>query len=260
MLLLVALLSLFQPEAAAARAVPPSVVILGDEARRGAVERVLGELAAAGGSYRQDHEGAYYVGCVAAWRNDMVQTEACIRARLQRHGERPTIVLNTYRRGAGQGTTPVSCIGAGGAGGAILGGPAGSGNAAAMQRCLDRALQTNRAPLPRPYRVGSTDRFEIDDVEQARTAATTVLKIAIDHVGFPRGIAGSCLVQGRVVRAELGPSLPPGGAIEVGVPCGPATSLDGARRARMAGLGEGSFARLYLGGGRRLLHIEPAPQ
>jgi len=263
MLLLVALLSLLQPEseAAAAQTVLPSVVILGDDARRSTVERVLGDLAAAGRSHRPEYEmGLWYVGCVTAWRDNRPQTEACIRARLQRHLERPTIVLNTFGRSTGQGTTSVSCIGAGGAGRAILRDPAEIGNAAAMLRCLDQALQANRAPLPRPYSVRFTDRLAIDDVGQARGAAATVLKIAIDHVGFPRGMTGSCLVQGRVVEVELGQSLPPGGPIELGVPCGPASSPDGARRVRMADMGEGRFARLYLSAGRTLLHIEQAAQ
>lgn len=262
MLLLVALLSLLQPEseAAAAQAVAPSFVILGDDVRRGRVERVLGDLATAGRSHRREYEGGlWYVGCVTAWRDDMPQTEACISARLQRHMQRPTVVLNTYERGAAQGTTSVSCIGVGGTGRAILRDAAEAGNAAAMLSCLDQALQTNRAPRPRPYGVRFTDRFEIDDVEQARAAATTVLRIAIDHVGYPRGMTGSCLVQGRVAQVERGQALLPGGQIELGVPCGPEIDLDGERRVRMTGMGEARFARIYLGGRRTLLHIEQAP-
>jgi hypothetical protein len=263
MLLLVALLSLLQPEsqAAAAQAVAPSFVILGDDGRRATVERVLGDLATAGGSHRQEYEGGlFYVGCVTAWRDNGPQTEACIRARIRRQGERPTVVLNAYQPGAGQGTTSVSCIGIGGTGRAIVRDAAEAGNAAAMLRCLDQALQMNRAPWPRPFGVRFSDRFEIDDVEQARATATTVLRVAIDHVGYPRGMTGSCLVQGRVARVERGPALLPGGQIELGVPCGPAISPDGARRVRMTGMGEGRFARIYLGDRRTLLHIEQAPR
>lgn len=263
MLPFVALVSFLQPasEAAAAQAVAPSLVILGDEVRRGRVERVLGDLATAGKSHRQEYEGGLlYVGCVTAWRDNMPQTEACIRALLQRHIVRPTVVLNTYGRDAGQGTTSVSCIGVSGSGRAMLQDPADTGSAAAMLSCLDQAYQATKAPAPGLFWVRFADRFEIDDVEQARVTATTVLKIAIDHVGYPRGMAGSCLVQGRVAQVERGQSVLPGSPIEVSVPCGPATNLDGARRVQMAGMGEGRFARVYLGSRRTLLHIERAPQ
>ena len=129
-----------------------------------------------------------------------------------------------------------------------------------MLDCLNQALQANTVPSPQAYAVHFTTRFETDDVEQARTTATTVLRIAIDHVGYPRGMTGSCLVQGRVAAVERGPALRPGGSIEVFVPCGPDASLDGARRVRMAGMGAGEFALVYLSSLRTLLHIEQVQQ
>jgi hypothetical protein len=202
-----------------------------------------------------------YVGCVTAWRENSQQTEACIRARLPRRSERATILLNTYQPGARQdGTTAVSCIGIGGAGSALLRERPEAGDAGTMLGCLNQALQANTAPFPPAYGVPFTDGFETDDAEQARTTATTVLRIAIDHVGYPRGMTGSCLVQGRVAAVERGPALRAGGAIEVFVPCGPSSSRDGERRVRMAGMGAGSFALVYLSGLRTLLHIEQVEQ
>jgi hypothetical protein len=264
MLLLAALLSLAPPESPAARAqaIAPAIVILGNDGSRARVARVLGDLAAAGQSLRQeDAGGLWYVGCVTAWRENPQQSESCIRARLPRQRERATILLNTYGPGTRQGgTIAVSCVGLGGTGGALLPERPEAGDAAAMLGCLNQALQANTAPFPHAYGVQSSTRFAMEDVEQARTTATTVLRIAIDHVGYPRGMTGSCLVQGRVAAVERGPALRPGGAIEVFGPCGPDSRLDGERRVRMAGMGAGGFALVYLNSLRTLLHIEQAGQ
>ena len=263
MLLLVALLSLAQPEtqAAAPGSGPPAIVILGDDARRGRVERALGELAAAGRAHRRELEsGMWYAGCVSAWRDNAAQAEACVRSRLLRQRARPTVVLNTHAREAGPGRTAISCIGLGGTGQASLRDPVETGNAEAMRRCLDRASRATQGPWPRPYPVRFADRFEIDDVERARAGATRILKVAIDHLGIPRGMTGTCLVQGRVTATERGEAVLPGGAIEIGVPCGPTLSWDRSRRVRMAGMGQGNFARVYLDDRRTLLHIEPATE
>jgi len=264
MLLLATLLGLAPPEspAAGAQAVAPSIVILGNDVSRARVARVLGDLADAGKSLRQeDAGGLWYVGCVTAWRENPQQSEGCIRARLPRQRERTTILLNTDGPGARQdGTIAVSCIGIGGTGRALLRERPETGDATAMLDCLNLALQANTAPFPQAYGVHFTTRFETHDVEQARTTATTVLRIAIDHVGYPRGMTGSCLVQGRVAAVERGPALRPGGPIEVFFPCGPDSSLDGERRVRMAGTAAGEFALVYLSSLRTLLHIEQVPQ
>ena len=260
MLLFVALLSAAHPEARVA--VPadqtPAIVILGDDARRARVERVLGGLSRAGRDFRRDHaSGLWYVGCITAWRDNPGQTEACLRSRLQGGRARPTVVVNTYVQDA-EGATSVSCIGIGGTGRASLRDSSAATSTEAMSRCLDRALRAIEGPSPRPFSVPFSDGFEIDDIGQARSRATGVLKVAVDHLGVPRGMTGTCLIQGRVLESERGPSVVPGAVIEVGVPCGPMLGGDRSRRVQMDGLGEGRFARLYLDERRVLLHIEPA--
>jgi hypothetical protein len=263
MLLLAALLAAAQPEppAPAPADQGASIVILGNDAGRAAVERVLGELAQAGRRFRRDQaNGMWLVGCISVWRDNPGQTEACLRARLRSLRAQPTLVINTWSRDVAEGTIPVSCIGVGGSGQALLRTENGTGNSAAMSQCLNQALREAEGQSPRPFHLPFADAFAIDDIGQARSSASQVLKVAVDHLGIPRGMTGTCLIQGRVLRSERGPAVVPGGAIEVGVPCGPALAGDRTRRVRMGGLGEGRFVRLYLDEGRDLLHIEPAQE
>lgn len=113
---------------------------------------------------------------------------------------------------------------------------------------------------PRRFRIAFRDRLSIDDVEQARAAATNIAIVAIDHVGYPRGMSGLCLVQGRLARIEQGPPAVSGGQIEASVPCGIGNHGDRQRRVHMGEMGPGRFARLYLSDERSLLHIEPASE
>jgi hypothetical protein len=264
MLLLAALLAAAQPEAPApapAENQGPSIVILGNDARRAAVERVLGDLARTGRGFRRDHaSGMWHVGCITAWRDNPGQTEACVRARLRSLRTQPTLVINTWLRHEAEGTIPISCIGGGGSGQALLRTATGTGNSEAIGLCLDQALREAEGPSPRPFRLSSADGLAIEDIAQARSSATGMLKVAVDHLGIPRGMSGICLIQGRVLRSERGPAVSPGAAIEVDVPCGPALAGDRTRRVRMGQLGQGRFVRLHLDEGRALLHIEPAEE
>lgn len=116
----------------------------------------------------------------------------------------------------------------------------------------------DRAAPPRDvYVVGFTDEFDILDVALARTQAGSVLAIAIDHVGIPRGIRGHCLVQGRVIRVVRGTGPNPGGLIEVSIPCTSELYRSGSRRILMRDIREGESAQIYLDARQLLLDFEP---
>lgn len=233
-------------------------VILGDEARRGRLERLIERRPAGGRRLRELQEGGlYYASCISVWRHDPEQSEACLVARLPRRAG-GTVLLNTYHPAGSASDLTVTCHGLGGTGRARLGARPGRRDPAALERCLDRAL-TAFAPPPR-QRVGVrwADRFEIEDPAQARLEAKRVLLVAVDHVGIPRGATGNCLVQGRVVRQERGSGIGPGAIVEAGIPCAATPGLDGKRRRIwMGAMRQGRFARLYLAEGQGLADFEP---
>ena len=245
------LLSALGLAAATPAPAPPPVVILGNEAERAQLERLLGR--APGDSLRrEDESGGRYVSCIGAWRGNPAQTAACMRARMPRGGP-PVVILNSYAGASGASGPDIACIGPGGAGRARLG---GRGEAAALRGCLNRARRP--APPIRPTRVavGHAHRFGPQDAPQARAAAARVLIIAVDHVGIPRGVTGTCLVQGRIDRAERGPRLVPGAEIGFGVPCSASILTAADRRVRMGELDQGSFARVWIGPRGELLDYE----
>ena len=199
-----------------------------------------------------------YVGCVTAWRHDPRQTEACIRSRLPLAGRDRTVILNTYGQEAGRGAIAVSCIGAGGAGDLTLAAGDDPGRVPALQACLTQALRTPAMAVPSPYRLRYTPDFAIADGEQARAAAQTILLVAIDHVGIPRGVTGSCLVQGRLAQVIRGRGPAPGGSFEASIPCGARPDRAGPRRIRMGDLQRGTFAHAYVSADRTLLDFRRA--
>lgn len=256
MFLLALLAGLAQPQPAAAPPAQIAAVILADDARRQRLEGLLGRIGSAGRAYRsQIEDGLYYVSCVSAWRGNTEQTEGCIRSKLA--GEAARVVLNGYAGQAGDGAATVACVGAGGAGRMSLSGKAASGEADALRTCLERALADAPAPVPARFLIAYRDRFEVQDVEAARAGAVHVLLMAVDHVGVPRGSTGRCHAQGRVARVLRGSPVDAGSKIELSVPCGTRPDRSEPRRISMAAMRRGTFAKVYVGSRRALLHFEP---
>ena len=83
-----------------------------------------------------------------------------------------------------------------------------------------------------------------------------MLVLAVDHVGIPRGVRGSCLVEGRVTSVVRGAGLSPRGRVELSVPCHTGPGRGSERRIAMVQLAAGSFARLYLDEAQTLLDYE----
>lgn len=261
MLVLAALIGLAQPHEATPPLEAPAAayVILADELRRKRVERLVSELAAEGTEYAAHEEGGlYYVSCVTAWRGNPLQTEDCIRSRLPNRRQAPLVVLNTYHREARKDVTAVSCVGRGSSGRALLRQRASSGDAPALRRCVQAALHNSEAPSRGWFGTRHTDEFEFQDAAEARAGAAKVVRIAVDHVGVPRGSTGSCLVQGRVEDVSRAAERAPRQRIQLGVPCGSLLSR-GPRRLHMGALREGAFANVYLSHNRSLLDYEPLP-
>jgi hypothetical protein len=254
------MLGLVQPQEAAASAGQSGAtyVILADELRRARVERLIGDLAAQGVRYSPDESGLYYVSCVTAWRNNPIQAEDCIRSRLPQRRGVPLVVLNTHHREARQDVTIIICIGRGGSGRAVLRQRVSSEDVVALRRCFDDALRDSYAPAFGWYNIRHTREFEFQDVAAARERAASVLRIAVDHVGVPRGSTGSCLIQGRVAGVVKGVGLSPRRRFAVGVPCGSLLSR-GTRRLHMGDLREGRFANVYLSDENTLLDYQPLP-
>lgn len=132
------------------------------------------------------------------------------------------------------------------------------------QRAADAPPAPPRPPAPDRgapprdvYVVGFTDEFGISDVAQARIQADSVLAIAIDHVGIPRGNWGHCLVQGRVIRVVRGTGPKPGGLLEISIPCTSQLYPSGPRRILMRDIREGESAQIYLDARQLLLDFEP---
>ncbi|HEX6375033.1 MAG TPA: hypothetical protein VFZ91_04875 [Allosphingosinicella sp.] len=237
-------------------------VILGDEARRARLERLLARRAAAPRRLRASGEGGlYFVGCITAWRHDPGQAGACLASRLPRQGGTATIVLNSYHPGKAADGLTVTCHGLGGTGRAVFGARPRRQDATALEHCLERGLMPSEAPVRQRVGVRHSDGFAIEDPQEARRRAQRVLLVAIDHVGIPRGITGSCLVQGRVVREERGSGIRPGALVEAGIPCAARPGLSGSRRRiPMGAMRKGSFARLYLSEGHGLVDFVAAPR
>jgi len=260
MLSVFAALSLVQPSPVTDRTLNNEVtyVILADEAWRGRLERSLANVPGARApNQREAESGMGYVGCVTTWRHNEAETASCVRARFPRGGVRPTVVLNTYGGDDPQGNRTISCIGPGGVGRTSLPAQALAADAERIRSCLTAASARDPGRPPGHVRVQFSDRFGAENVEQAKAIAASVFTVAIDHVGFPRGMAGSCLIQGRVAQSERGLPVTPGASIELSVPCGTASYTDDIRRVHMREMGRGMFARVYLSGLRNLLHIEP---
>ncbi|TFI58101.1 hypothetical protein E2493_11915 [Sphingomonas parva] len=219
-----------------------SVVILGNSESRERLEPLLERLS--GAHYRSELAGGMgYAGCVAPWRGDRTQTDGCIQSRLPRG--RPTIVLNTYGPTDRTGTT-VYCIGSGGSAEMTLRPKRTARDGTELQACLDGAAPGEGLAPPAIYGVRYTEELEIADAEEARAHAASVLAIAVDHVGVPRGIRGHCLIQGRVVGVVRGAGLTPRGLIDLALPCDAGPERDTPRRISTRELAEGSFGEVYL--------------
>ncbi|MDB5668829.1 MAG: hypothetical protein JWL74_1779 [Alphaproteobacteria bacterium] len=259
MLLLALALTFAQtaPGPGAAKPRPISHVVLGDDSRRPRLERLLADLARTGfDSKAAAGSGMAYVACVGAWADNSTQGAACIQSILSRGGDH-TVVLNSYERPARGGETMVSCIGSGGRGLMRLRARPDPGEGAALRACLETAARPSPAVPRGIHRVRSSDELPVP-VARARAAAASVLKIAVDHVGIPRGTRGICLVQGRVLAAARGAGLAPGEWIELGIPCIAGRDRNGSRRIAMGDMRRGSFAHIYLDEHRTLLDFEPA--
>jgi hypothetical protein len=262
MLPLVIAMSLAQPAAAASPPAAAAVhyVILGDEARRNRVERLIGELARSGVASTPAAEGGMgYSGCVSPWQRHPEQVTLCIQSRIATDSRRGTIVLNSYEPADREGEIRIACVGAGGQGVMTLRSRSDATEPVALRRCLSAAAYPAGVASHARHAVRSVEAFAFLDAARARTSAVSVLKVAMDHVGVPRGTTGGCLIQGRVVGLVRGPGLSPSGRIEFSVPCSAAPDPRGPRRIWMGDLQEGSFAHLHLDERNEILDIEPAP-
>jgi hypothetical protein len=123
-------------------------------------------------------------------------------------------------------------------------------------------LDAAPAPAPRPEAraVSISGEFEIADAAEARAQAASIVTVAIDHVGVPRGINGICLVQGRLTQVVRGSAMTRLGPVEVNFPCTSSPSRSGPRRIVMSGLRAASSANLYLSRRGILLDFEPLPR
>src|SRR5687768_11483435 len=215
-------MALAQPATPSAAGQPTTVlyVILGDEARRALIERLLGNLESSGFSSAASSEsGMDYAGCVGAWRANPSQAIACVQSRLARHRGSRTVVLSTYERAARPNETVVTCMGSGGHGRMMLRPEPASGDATALRNCLDSASHATRTARPGYHVTGLSVEPETADAAHRRAAAAIVLTIAVDHVGVPRGITGICLVEGRIHEVLRGRGQVAGSRIGLSIPC-----------------------------------------
>lgn len=240
------------PESAQTALIP--YVILADQARRDRVTRLLDDLAGTGfRSAPAAESGMTYVGCVTAWRGDLAQATSCIQSRLASG----TIVLNGYEQPSRAGETLISCIGSGGRETFVLRAEAANRDPAALRQCITAAARDGGAPPAAAYDVRFAPELAIADAAEARAQAASVLTIAIDHVGIPRGVTGTCLVQGRVADVVRGAGAAARTPIELGIPCAAEPHGAGSRRIAMSDIQEGSFATLYLSDRQQLLDFAP---
>jgi hypothetical protein len=234
-------------------------VILAGEAGRARLERLIAGRPASARPLRESPAGGMgLVSCVTAWRGDPPQTDDCLASRLARQGP-GAIVLNAYHPGAARDGLTVTCHGPGGTGRAVFGPRPRRRDSTALETCLERGLARSTAPVRQRVGVGWSDRLAVEDVEEARSTARSVLLVAIDHVGVPRGVTGTCLIQGRVVRQERGSGIRTGALVGAGIPCGSQPHGGGkTRRIWMGAMRQGGFGRLYLGDRNRVAHFEAA--
>lgn len=118
-------------------------------------------------------------------------------------------------------------------------------------------IQLEAAPPAEAYAVRFAGEFEIADAAEARAQAANIVSVAIDHVGVPRGVTGTCLVQGRITGVVRGSGVTSQGPVEVYIPCTARPSRSGPRRILMGAIREASSANLYLSDRGMLLDFEP---
>ncbi|QPQ56101.1 hypothetical protein IC614_05910 [Allosphingosinicella flava] len=245
-ILLLGLASL-NPQAPRDRETPVSYVILADE---GLQARLSSLLAKSGIAIASSQSGMIYAGCASAWRSHREQADLCIASRMT--GDEPDVVLNGYVGEAPPGRRRISCVGRHGADAVFLPDDEKEG-IGALRDCLSKAAGGKASPSHQIYGVRSAALDKAANSEEARAAAASVLILAVDHVGIPRGLEGDCLVEGRIKSVARGAGFAPYGRIELSIPCGAESSPGGKRRVAMANIRAGTFAAAYFDDQQHLL-------
>jgi hypothetical protein len=126
----------------------------------------------------------------------------------------------------------------------------------ALRDCMEAASEASHAPLSKVHVAGFSGEIE-GDAARGRAGAAMVLRIALDHVGVPRGNNGKCLVLGRIDAVLRGSQLPRGGGIGLSIPCTGLRGSSGPGTVWMGDLNQGSFANVFLTREYKLIDYQP---
>lgn len=265
------LLALAQPAAAAPepREIAVAMLASSPDAER-ALAELLAELEREGSirTVRSSADAGGYRSCLTSPGLAADLVAGCMYRQIARaeEGGRPLVALavfdDRHRRRS------IGCRGPDGEGGAFLR-EANSSNVwlrnnarAAIARCFDRAARgaglARPAPEPgAPIRELPGMRFTALTIEQAQSAASDVVAIAVEEVHLPyQARSGICTVLGQVASVIRGSAYPRGTRLRGQVPCAAGGSLRPARSAQMHSFHVNSIGTFYIGTGG-LLDVAP---
>lgn len=229
--------------------------LVADPAGQARLEPSLRRLARTGLRPASGETAMAYASCVTAWRDNAGESAACVQSWLARLPPPRPVLLHVQQAQSPAEGVVVDCLGAAGSDQLVLAPRPRRADAAALDACMARA-QRGDAPPAGTYAIRSPETWDPADAAALRARAAAVLVLAVDHVGIPRGVRGSCLVEGRVTSVVRGAGLSPRGRVELAIPCQVGQAPGKERRIDMAEFDAGSFARLYLDEAQTLLDYE----
>lgn len=191
--------------------------------------------------------------CFSAWRDNVDEGAACVQSQMPR--ESPSGLVLFYAPWPQHSDRlAISCIGPARRLEVVIGAAAAPSDFSVLSACLELALEQRSAADFAIHGIRSAALLpsEAERLEGSESEAS-VLSVAIDHVGFPRGVRGQCLVTGRINAVRRGPLRSPLGLVELSIPCSAEDSREEGRRIPMGELSRGSFAEIYIDNRQRLL-------
>lgn len=189
--------------------------------------------------------------CASAWWDDIAELADCVQAQMPEQAKTVLFYSPLGRRGA---DIELTCIGPSQVLEVILASKPSPSDAAVLDACLALAEAEAAAADLAVYGIRSGELLPaVGDRARLAEAAASVLTVAVDHVGQPRGIRGQCLVWGRIVAVRRGAAHSARGRVEFGLPCSAGRSPDDGQRIAMGELFAGSYADIYLDRRQNLL-------
>lgn len=203
--------------------------------------------------FSQSPDASYFVPCVTAWGILKSEAAACIRSRLPD----PSVIRLVVVRPAPNSifeVVGIDCIGPARTGEALIGSKLLEHNAPALASCITAASGGTPPPALRQYGLGSAKLGPAAERAAAAEAAPSVLGVAVDHVGIPRGVHGPCHIAGRIISVRRGAALSQRGLFELILPCSEhGADHEETGTVAMSELVAGTFADLYLNADQRVI-------